>query len=149
MGFSNFKTEIEAAKKFNLITDIKPFVQALPLQNIPDHKLIDHENNLSDIPDFLIAPTTQIRGEMGIPPLCVVEAKKDDWEQGATKCYAIVTTGEEWQLGRFHKENMSFIKQLKKFSVLDDNDEPNNLQTLFDTLNWLFNEATKVEVYPK
>jgi len=35
---------------------------------------------------------------------------------------------------------------MKKISVLDDNDEPSNLQKLFDTLNWLFDQASKVEI---
>jgi len=34
MGFSNFKTEIEVAKRFNLKTDSKPFVKTLPLRDI-------------------------------------------------------------------------------------------------------------------
>jgi hypothetical protein len=68
-------------------------------------------------------------GLSGIPPICVVEAKKSDW-----------------QFGKFDRENLLFIKQMKKISVLDDNDEPSNLQKLFDTLNWLFDQANKVEI---
>jgi hypothetical protein len=35
---------------------------------------------------------------------------------------------------------------MNKISVLDDNDEPGNLQKLFDTLNWLFEKASQVEI---
>jgi hypothetical protein len=31
MGFSNFKSEIEVAKRFNLTTDSEPFVKAIML----------------------------------------------------------------------------------------------------------------------
>jgi len=34
----------------------------------------------------------------------------------------------------------------KVYTILDDNDEPSNLQKLFDTLNWLFNKASQVEI---
>ncbi len=208
MGFSNFKSEIEVAKRFKLKTDTEPFVKTLTLKNIPNYKFeeiqenfkdplsflsesatcediikpilkvldkcypnfrvwshvsynVDPDNGLSGIPDFLVAPTTNIRGEFGIPPICVVEAKKADWDQGwaqalaemyaastqgATMCYGIVTTGEDWQFGKFDRENLLFIKQMNKISVLDDNDEPSNLQKLFDTLNWLFDQANKVEI---
>ncbi|MDM8521378.1 hypothetical protein QUF64_15130 [Anaerolineales bacterium HSG6] len=66
--------------------------------------------------------------------------------QGTTMCYAVVTTGEDWQFGKFNRENALFIKQLSKISVLDENDEPGNLQKLFDTLNWLFDQASKVKI---
>ena len=210
MGFSQFKSEIEVARRFNLRTDYKPFVRTSALKNIPEYKLkeikenfkdplsflseaatcediikpilkvldkcypdfrvwshvqysVDPENDLTGIPDFLVARTTEIRGELGVPPLCVVEAKKADWDQGwaqalaemyaaslqgATRCYAAVTTGVEWQFGQFDREASLFIKQMSKLSVLDDNDEPSNLQKLFDTLNWLFEQASRVEIVP-
>lgn len=122
---------------------------------------VDPDNDLSGIADFLVAPINNISGEFGISPICVVEAKKADWDQGwaqalaemyaastqgATMCYGIVTTGEEWQFGKFDQEKLLFIKQMKKISVLDDNDEPSNLQKLFDTLNWLFDQANKVKI---
>jgi len=57
-----------------------------------------------------------------------------------------VCTGEDWQFGRFDRENALFVKQLNEISVLDDNDELGNLQKLFDTLNWLFDKAGRVEI---
>ena len=48
MGFSNFKTEIEVAKRFNLKTDSKPFVKTLPLKNIPDYKFEQIKENFKD-----------------------------------------------------------------------------------------------------
>jgi len=38
MGFSNFKSEIEVAKRFKLKTDTEPFVKTLALKNIPNYK---------------------------------------------------------------------------------------------------------------
>ncbi|ETR72709.1 MAG: hypothetical protein OMM_07370 [Candidatus Magnetoglobus multicellularis str. Araruama] len=98
---------------------------------------------------------------MDVPPLCVIEAKDQDWKKawaqalaemyaasihGATICYAIVTSGEEWQFGKFDKKESLFIKEKKKLFAIDAPDEPDNLQKLFDKLNWLFSEASKVEV---
>jgi len=68
------------------------------------------------------------------------------FQVAATMCYAVVTTGEDWQFGKFDKKNTLFIKQLNKISVLDDNDEPSNLQKLFDALNWLFDKASQVKI---
>ena len=125
--------------------------------------IVDPDNDLAGTPDFLVAPTTEIRGEPGVPPLCVIEAKKADWNQGwaqalagmyaastqgAAQCYGVVTTGEEWQFGRFDREERLFIKQRNKLAIFDEQDEPGNLQKLFDTLNWLFDQASRVEVVP-
>ncbi|CAK8715028.1 hypothetical protein KKHLCK_04100 [Candidatus Electrothrix laxa] len=81
MGFSQFKSEIEVARRFNLRTDSKPFVQTLPLENIPEYKLEEIKENFKD-------------------------------------------------------------------PLRDDNDEPSNLQKLFDSLNWLFEKAIQVEIIP-
>ena len=164
----NFKDPLSFISEAAICEDIiKPILKVLdkcyPNFRVWSHVSynVDPENDLSGIPDFLIAPTTEIRGELGIPPLCIVEAKKSDWDQGwaqalagmyaastqgATKCYAIVTTGEDWQFGQFDRKNALFIKQMNKLSVLDDCDEPSHLQKLFDTLNWLFGEADKVRI---
>jgi predicted type IV restriction endonuclease len=119
------------------------------------------EENLSGRPDFLIARPTKIVDIMDVPPLCVIEVKKDNWEegwaqalaemyaaslQGATVCYAVVTSGEEWQFGKFDKQADLFTKDKRKLHATDYPDEPNNLQRLFDTLNWVFDEASKVEI---
>jgi hypothetical protein len=164
----NFKDPLSFISESATCEDIiKPILKVVD-KHYPNFRVwshvsynVDPDNDLSGTPDFLVAPTTSIRGEFGIPPLCVIEAKKADWDQGwaqalaemyaastqgATMCYAVVTTGYDWQFGLFDKKNRLFIKQMSKISVLDDNDEPSNLQKLFDTLNWLFYQASQVEM---
>ena len=71
---------------------------------------VDKEKGLVGEPDYLIAARTKY-GDMDIPPLCVIEAKKDNFEEGWTQalaemvaaslqgsivCYSVVTTGNIW-----------------------------------------------------
>jgi hypothetical protein len=105
---------------------------------------VDKEKGLIGEPDYLIAPKTKY-GDMGVPPLCIVEAKKDNFEQGwtqalaemvatslqgSTLCYSAVTTGNTWEFGKL--DNKVFLKDPKKFSATV------NLQEIFDVLNWIF-----------
>ena len=164
----NFKDPLSFLSEAATCEDIiKPILKVLdrcyPNLRVWSHVTytVDPENDLAGTPDFLVAPPTEIRGEFGVPPLCIIEAKKADWEQGwaqalaemyaastqgATMCYAVVSTGEEWQFGKFEREGAVFTKQLHKLSVFDEQDEPGNLQKLFDTLNWLFDQASQVKI---
>ncbi len=164
----NFKDPLSFLSEAATCEDIiKPILKVLatsyPNLRVWSHVTytVDPENDLAGTPDFLIASPTDIRGEFGVPPLCVVEAKKSDWDQGwaqalaemyaastqgATMCYGVVTTGEDWQFGKFDRENALFIKQLHKLSVFDEHDEPSHLQKVFDTLNWLYDQASQVEI---
>lgn len=108
---------------------------------------VDKSKGLVSEPDYLIAVRTKYR-DMGIPPLCVIEAKKDDFEEGWTQalaemiaasiqgrnsCYSIVTTGNLWEFGRL--ENSVFTREITKFSATV------NLQEIFEVLNWMFDAA--------
>ncbi len=108
---------------------------------------VDKEQDLVGEPDYLIAPKTK-HGVMAVPPLCVMEAKQEKWNegwaqtlaemyaaslQGATICYGVVTTGKAWEFGRL--ENKLFTKDPTQISATED------LQKVFDVLNWLFCEA--------
>ncbi len=108
---------------------------------------VDKKKGLVGEPDYLIAPKTKY-GDMDIPHLCVIEAKKDNFEEGWTQAlaemvatslqgrkisYSIVTTGNIWEFG--HLENKVFTKEPTKFSATVD------LQGIFDVLNWMFNMA--------
>ena len=108
---------------------------------------VDKEKGLTGEPDYLIAPVTKY-GDMGVPPLCIVEAKRDDFEGGWTQalaemvaaslqgrkiCYSVVTTGKTWEFGKL--ENQVFIKDHRRFSATE------NLQEIFDILNWTFHVA--------
>jgi hypothetical protein len=108
---------------------------------------VDNEKGLVGEPDYLIAPKTKY-GDMDVPLLCVIEAKKDDFEEGWTQalaemvaaslqgrkiCYSVVTTGNTWEFGNL--ENKVFTRDPTKFSATV------NLQEIFDVLNWMFNIA--------
>lgn len=105
---------------------------------------VDTEKGLAGEPDYLIAAKTKY-GDMDIPPLCVIEAKKDNFDEGWTQalaemvatslqgrkvCYSVVTTGNIWEFG--HLKNKIFIRDPAKFSATV------NLQEIFNRLNWLF-----------
>lgn len=109
---------------------------------------VDKEKGLVGEPDYLVAARTKY-GDMDIPPLCVIEAKKDNFEegwrqalaemvatslQGREVCYSVVTTGNIWEFG--YLENKVFTRDPTKFSATV------NLQEIFDLLNWLFTTAT-------
>ena len=110
---------------------------------------IDPEKGLAGEPDYLIAPATEYGG-MELPPLCVIEAKKQDWDagwaqalaemiaaslQGADICYSAVTTGKIWQFGKL--ESNIFSKDPNQISATRE------LQLIFDTLNWMFSEVNR------
>ncbi len=111
---------------------------------------VDKAKGLYGEPDYLIARVTEFGG-MAIPPLCIIEAKKQDWDhgwtqalaemvaaslQGAQKCYSAVTTGNVWQFGTL--ENNIFLKDPNQISATRE------LQLVFDTLHWIFTEINKV-----
>jgi hypothetical protein len=107
---------------------------------------VDKEKSLVGEPDYLIAPATDYGG-MELPPLCIIEAKKQDWDEGwaqalaemvaasikgADICYSVVTTGKIWQFAQL--EDSLFIKDPSQISATRE------LQVVFDTLNWVFAE---------
>jgi hypothetical protein len=111
------------------------------------HVAYNVEKDLVGEPDYLIATRTK-HGGMGIPPLCVMEAKKENWEegwaqtlaemyatsiQGAKVCYGVVTTGDVWMFGKL--ENNIFTKDPVKISATRE------LQVVFNVLNWVFDKA--------
>jgi len=112
---------------------------------------VDKEKGLMGEPDYLIAAKTKY-GDMDIPPLCVIEAKKDDFDEGWTQalaemiaaskqdqktCYGIVTTGKTWEFG--YLENNIFTRDPTTFSATT------NLKDIFERLNWVFNIAKNIK----
>jgi hypothetical protein len=110
---------------------------------------VDKEKGLVGESDYLVAPKTKY-GDMGIPPLCIVEAKKDNFAEGWTQalaemvasflqgnklCHGAVTTGNTWEFGKL--ENLRFVKDAKRFSATV------NLQEVFEVLNWIFSQAAE------
>jgi len=123
--------------------------EAYPLK-IWSHVLydVDKENGLTGEPDYLIAPKNKYGG-MKIPSLCVIEAKKENFDDGWTQalaemvasasltsniCYGIVTTGNFWQFGKL--TNAVFSIDPRSLSATTE------LQTVFNTINWIFAEIS-------
>ena len=109
---------------------------------------IDKENGLIGEPDYLIALKNKYGG-MRKPSPCVIEAKKENFDNGWTQalaemiassllgaktCYAIVTTGAIWQFGKLEKA--VFTIDPRSLSATTE------LQTVFNTINWIFAEIS-------
>ena len=107
---------------------------------------VDQKKGLVGAPDYLIASANDYGG-MAVPPLCVIEAKKQDWDdgwtqalaemiaaslQGAECCFSVVTTGKVWQFGELR--NGIFSKDPNQISATRE------LQLVLDSLNWMFAE---------
>ncbi len=108
---------------------------------------VDKEKGLVGEPDYLIAAMTN-QALMSIPPLCVIEAKQEKFDegwaqalaemvaassQGIQTCYGVVTTGKAWEFAKL--ENNLFTKDPNQISATD------NLQKVLNALNWLFDKA--------
>ncbi len=107
---------------------------------------VDEKKGLVGEPDYLIAGRTKYGG-MAKPSLCVIEAKRDDFEQGWAQafaemvassllenrvCYGIVTTGKCWEFARL--ADQVFTRDSSSISATD------NLPKTFNCLNWVFSE---------
>ncbi|NOQ35367.1 MAG: hypothetical protein GQ569_05660 [Methylococcaceae bacterium] len=114
---------------------------------------VSEKDGLVGIPDFLIAPVSDIGTTFTQPIICVAEAKKENFNEGWAQAlsemiaiqrfnetvdkdiYGIVTTGLFWQFGKLNQTN--FTQEVVAYSAVE------NLQRLFDVLNGLFLEAKK------
>ena len=111
---------------------------------------VDEKLDLDGRPDYLIAPYAD-NGGISTPPICVMEAKQEDWKkgwaqalaemyaastQGANICYGVVTTGDFWQFSRLDAGKI-FTRDPIKLSAIE------NLQKVLNTLNWLFKKASE------
>jgi hypothetical protein len=107
---------------------------------------IDKDKGLTGEPDYLIAPKNKYGG-MATPSLCVIEAKKENFDEGWTQalaemiasvttniCYGIVTTGNFWEFAKL--ESSVFTIDPRSLSASTE------LQTVFNTINWLFAEIS-------
>ncbi|SEH04707.1 hypothetical protein [Candidatus Venteria ishoeyi] len=197
MAYSNFKTVVEVASKFdiqvadkstvikqkeanisialytliaNSINDGMSFINEVAIcervispilnavaENYTQLKVwshvaynIDEQQGLIGEPDYLIAPRTKYGG-MAKPSLCIIEAKRDNFDEGwaqalaemvasslsgADSCYGIVTTGKMWEFGKL--ENNVFTVDPVSVSATD------NLQKTFNSLNWVFDKVSKL-----
>ncbi|QEP44710.1 hypothetical protein D5085_17155 [Ectothiorhodospiraceae bacterium BW-2] len=115
---------------------------------------ISEEEGLMGVPDFIIAPASDIGTTFRNPIVCIAEAKRDNFNEGWAQVLAemiaaqkmnqdpslgifgIVTTGNFWQFAKL-EENI-FTMEIISYSASED------LQQLFDLLNWLIMVAKKI-----
>ena len=116
-------------------------------------KAIAYDEVLSGIPDYFISTRSELgKLVVGIPLIILVEAKKNDFEQGWGQClaelvaaqkinedmehpvYGIVSDGTLWQIG--HLVNETFTQNRTSFSV-------DNLPVLFGAIDSVFKAANE------
>lgn len=115
------------------------------------HQPINYDEKLSGIPDYIIAKKSS-RGKIIFesPLLILVEAKKDNFEEGWGQClaelitaqkinnqpekilYGIVSNGKIWEFGQLQKDG--FTKNIQEYSI-------SHLEQLFAVLNYLFEQS--------
>lgn len=114
---------------------------------------VSEEEGLVGIPDFIIAPASEIGTVFQKPIICIAEAKKENFNEGWAQALAemiaaqrfngtqeqdifgIVTTGNFWQFGKLR--NNILTMEITSCSAVE------NLQNLLDMLNWIVIEAKK------
>ena len=120
-------------------------------------KAIAYDEMLSGIPDYFISTRSELgKLVVGMPLIMLVEAKKNDFEQGWGQClaelvaaqkinanadmpvYGIVSDGTLWQIG--HLIDETFTQNRTSFSV-------GNLPVLFSAINSVFKASN--EAYQK
>ncbi|MGB5685670.1 MAG: hypothetical protein WBM35_07660 [Candidatus Electrothrix sp.] len=113
---------------------------------------IDEQKGLVGEPDYLIAPRTKYGG-MARPSLCIIEAKRDNFDEGWTQalaemvasslagaslCYGVVTTGKTWEFGKL--EHGVFTVDPVSVSAAD------SLQKTFNILNGMFEIIAELDL---
>ncbi len=137
----------------NIISPILTEVWRGYIQNflIWSHQPLNYDENLSGVPDYVVAQRSP-RGKVVLekPYVIVVEAKKDNFEEGWGQCLAemlaaqklnndpskklfgMVSNGKLWEFGVLQEE--MFTKN-RKYYVLE------NLEKLMGAVNFLFAES--------
>jgi hypothetical protein len=137
----------------NIISPILTEIWRGYIQNflIWSHQPLNYDENLSGVPDYIVAQRSP-RGKVVLekPYMIVVEAKKDNFEEGWGQCLAemlaaqklnddihkklfgMVSNGKLWEFGVLQEE--MFTKN-RKYYVLE------NLEELMGAVNFLFAET--------
>ena len=115
-------------------------------------KSFSADAKLTGTPDYMLSRKSDLgKNVLGLPLLLVVEAKRNDFEQGWGQClaeliacdklnqhsrpvYGIVTDGKLWEFGQL--EHQVFTKNLASYIITD-------IDPLFCILNALFHLATQ------
>jgi hypothetical protein len=97
---------------------------------------VSEEEGLIGIPDFLIAPISELGTTFGRPIICVAEAKKENFNEGWAQAlaemiaaqrfnqtpeqdiYGIVTTGLFWQFGKLNQNH--FTQEVVAYSAVEN-----------------------------
>jgi hypothetical protein len=117
---------------------------------------ITYDETLSGTPDYFVATKSELgMTVVGTPLIMLVEAKKNDFEEGWGQClaelvaaqkinddpdvpvYGIVSDGERWQFGKLVGD--SFTQNRTSFSI-------DNLPVLFGAIDAVFKAASKPSV---
>ncbi len=115
---------------------------------------IDEADGLIGVPDFLVAAASPIGTTFTKPVICIAEAKKENFNEGWAQAlsemiaaqrfnqdenmeiFGIVTGGAIWQFAKLQNKNLTL--DVISYSALE------NLQKLFNCVNWVFGEAKRV-----
>ena len=115
-------------------------------------KMFAFDAKLNGTPDYILSQKSELgKTILGLPLLLLVEAKRNDFEQGWGQClaellaaerlnqhkkpvYGIVTDGKLWEFGQL--QNDLFTKNIASYTLTD-------LDELFCVLNDLFHLATQ------
>ena len=140
-------------------TIISPILNIVTKENnIPlwSHVRFDvaESEGLVGIPDFIIAPASDIGTTFIKPIICISEAKKDNFNEGwaqvlaemiaaqifngnePIEVYGIVTTGNFWEFGKLTKNILT--REVVSISATED------LQKLLNVINWIVITAKQV-----
>lgn len=114
---------------------------------------VSEPEGLVGIPDFIIAPASDIGTTFIKPIVCISEAKKDNFNEGwaqvlaemiaaqifngnePIEVYGIVTTGNFWEFGKLTQNILT--REVISISATD------NLQKLLNIINWIVITAQK------
>lgn len=115
-------------------------------------KPLAYNDKLNGTPDYIIATRSALgKTVLEFPLVVVVEAKKNDFEQGWGQCLAeliaaqklnndvtapvhgIVTDGELWKFGKLVSD--TFVSNIESYTV-------SNLARLFGAINFVFQSAS-------
>ncbi len=116
-------------------------------------KTVSYDDDLTGTPDYIISSKSELgKTVLETPLVIVVEAKKNDFEQGWGQCLAelvaaqkinsdtdspvcgIVTDGKLWEFGKLTKN--IFIKNIEGYTI-------HHLAKLFSVLNFIFQSSMK------
>jgi hypothetical protein len=115
------------------------------------HRSLGKNAEISGIPDYIIAKRSPYGRVMDLPFLVMIEAKKDDFDEGWGQClaqmitaqslnkdtekiYGIVTNGKFWEFGQLAEH--TFTKHSESYSLQD-------LNTLYNVLYYLLELCEK------